>query len=764
MASTTNPADWGTYEQAEAVPGMAGVGFVFTARDPFFFLDIDKALAGGAWSSLAQELCARFAGACVEVSQSGTGLHVIGSYASLPPHRNKNTPLGIELYTQERFVALTGNGAIGSVATDHTAALAAVVAQYFGRIPGQTSADWTTGPDPEWVGPADDMELLERALRSGGNSAADAFGAGKMTFAELWAADPDALGKRWPGNNGAAYDASSADQSLANALAFWTGRDCERTERMMRMSALTRAKWDERPEYLETTVLKARSLVTSVYQAKTEKPAPPPPPPVTDDQAEASGFEGRDGDGMKSHHDQLQYFKGCVYVASIHKVLTPRGDMLNQGRFDAMYGGFEFVLSPDGKKMTSSAWEAFTQARTFKPTQADRLCFRPEHGAGGVIIDSGKRLANAYFPAAVDMIDGDPSPFVNHMRRMLPHGDDLELLLSYMAAVVQNPGVKMQWWPVVQGTQGNFKSFLLLIMANAVGTHYAHMPNMKKMVSGDSNFNGWIECKLFLGLDEVYAADRREFFEGFKTTVTNRTLPIEGKGVEEVTGDNRANGMIVTNHQDGVPITGEHRRYAAFFCAQQTRADMIRDGMTEAYVADLKDWLLGLGRYASGGESYGIKIMSHYLRTRAIEDRFNPATSVIYAPETTSTQTAIVAGLGQLEQEILEAIGEGTPGFCGDWVSSKALDTLIDGRRFRIPRNKRRAVLQSLGYDWHPALEATAGRTTSIVAPDNTKPRLFCKVGGIPWNNLTTPAEVARVYSEAQTKAMGETTAAEFGR
>jgi hypothetical protein len=438
--------------------------------------------------------------------------------------------------------------------------------------------------------------------------------------------------------------------------------------------------------------------------------------------------------------------------------------LLNQGRFDAVYGGYDFVLSADGKKMTSSAWEAFTQARTFKPTVADRLCFRPEHGAGGVVMDSGKRLANAYFPAHVDITPGDPSPFVDHMRRMLPHGDDLELLLSYMASVVQNPGAKMQWWPVVQGAQGNFKSFLLLIMSNAVGSHYAHMPNMKKMVKGDSNFNGWIECKLFLGLDEVYAADRREFFEGFKTTVTNRTIPIEGKGVEEITGDNRANGIIVTNHQDGVPIVDEDRRYGAFFCAQQTKADMQRDGMTDAYVANLRDWLLGLGEYAGHGENYGIRVMGHYLHTRAIEARFDPARLVIRAPRTSSTDVAVASGRGHLEQEILEAVGEDTPGFCGGWISSKSLDQLIDRLRLRIPRNKRRQIMQALGYDWHPALADNNGRTKSIVAPDNTKPRLFCKIGSIPWENLKTPADVARVYSEAQNKAISETTAAEFKR
>lgn len=754
-ASSTNPADWGSFEQADELARaqqMHGVGFVFSASDPYFFLDIDGALQDGQWSPVAQELCAALPGCAVEISQSGTGLHVIGRGALPPDHAKRNIPLRLELYTQERFVALTGTGAVGNVDTPvDPAVLTSIADRYFTRVQAGPSEGWTTEPCADWSGPGDDGALLEIALRSQGGGAAGAFGddAGRITFADLFNADVDKLAARWPSNvPGGDFDHSSADQSLANAMAFWTGRDCGRMDRLMRLSALARAKWDDRPDYLETTILKAAALVQTVYKGATPKPAPEPLP--EDYRAPAgSGIEVRGDSAYMAFDQQVQHFAGCIYVSGPHRILTPSGDLMDRGRFDAVYGGYEFVVSPDGKKSTTSAWEAYTQAQAYRPARADRLCFRPEHGAGGVVLDSGKRLANTYFPAAPDVVEGDPGKFLDHMRRMLPRGDDLEILLSYMAAVVQTPGMKAQWWPVVQGAQGNFKSFLLVIMSNAVGNHYAHMPNMDKMVRGNSNFNGWIDRKLFLGLDEVYAADRRGFFEGFKTTVTNRSLPIEAKGIEETTGDNRANGMIVTNHKSGVPIIGSNRRYAPFFCAQQTPEDMIRDGMDAAYVSDLKDWLLGEGAYRTRGPMYGVRVMGHYLHTRAVADQHHPARLAIRCPETSATAEAIEAGRGQIEQEILEAVEQGEPGFAGDWISSIWVDRLIDRHRFNLPRNKRRELLNSLGYDWHPALGAN-GRSNTVIQPDNGKPRLFCKVNSISWNNLPDAASVARAYSSAQ--------------
>lgn len=769
-ASSTNPADWSTYEIARAYAdsaGMAGVGFVFTAADPFFFLDVDKALDNGHWSQVAQEACALAAGAAVEVSQSGVGLHVIGRYSMQPVHRNKNTALGLELYTQERFVALTGTGAVGDAGVTMDGPLAAIVAKWFVPVASDRSDTWTTEPCAEWSGPEDDDELLAIALRSTPGrqvTAASAFGAEPAptetddgpTFAQLWAADVDALARKWPGNSGA-YDASSADQSLANMLAFWTGKNCERIDRMMRRSSLARAKWDDRPDYLETTILKATAFVRGVYSKGASKQVVHPVDLPTPQQVEEAGFGDRQGLALLSHSEQVDYFARCVYVVGINRVLTPRGELLDQARFNATYGGYEFIWYADGRKTTTSAWTAFTEAQTFVPPRADRLCFRPEHGSGGIIVSSGKRLANAYVkPEPIDAKPGDPSKFLNHMAKMLPEGDDLEILLSYMACAAQNPGRKIQWWPVVQGAEGNFKSTLLRIMSCAVGWHYAHTPNTRKMVSGDMNFNGWIDRKLFLGLDEVYAANRREFFEGFKTTVTNLEIPIEGKGIEETTGDNRANGMIITNHQDGVPITEKSRRYGAFFCAQQAPEDLIRDGMDAAYISDMHAWLMGLDRYAHLGPEHGIRVMAHHLLTREIQERFNPLGALSRAPKTSSTEKALAAGLGSVEQAILEAIEEtNLPGFRGGWVSGHHLKMFLDTRRDKIPRNGRRALMQNIGYDWHPALEKTKGQVTQDIAFDGgARSRIYCKVGSIMWNELKDSASIVKAYETAQQKPM----------
>lgn len=762
-ASSTNPAHWGTYDQAAtfaAAQGMAGVGFVFTERDPFFFGDVDKALQpDGTWSRPALELCERFAGAAVEVSQSGTGLHIIGSYTgALPDHRNKNIPLGIELYTKERFVALTGSGAVGDASAPMDAALATVAALYFPpKANSSASAEWTTEPDAEWSGPSDDAELLARAMRSGGgNTAAAAFaGAEKLTFAALFNADAATLAAKWPSNSpGGDFDHSSADQALANQLAFWTGRDCERTERLMRMSALARWKWDDRPDYLQTTVLKGRQLVKTVY--KEPPPAPPPPPPPTEEQLATAGFKPRKGGGIMGYADQLNHFKGCVYVSGPHKILTPRGERLDEGRFNAVFGGYEFVLAADGKKTTTNAWTAYTQAQQYTPDIADRLCFRPELGSGGIVEDAGLLLANTYVDVTTEATEGDVGPYLDLVAKQLPDPHDQEVLLTYMASCVQNVGLKAQWWPVIQGVKGNGKTLHLSAMVFCIGLRYCHMPNTDKMIRNGMNFNGWIDGKRFIGLEEVYAADRRSFFEAFKTTVTNRIVPIEAKGVEEATGDNRANGIITTNHVDGVPVDDDERRYAILFTAQQHKRHMARDGMTPRYFADLHDWFYGRGAYASKGVNYGARVINHYLRTRPLVAELDPAQLAINAPVTSSTRAAITASRGRVEQEVLEAIGEDRPGFAGGWISSIKLDDMLDRRKLAglVPRNKRREMLRTLGYDWHPSLEAVGGRVNNNIQPDNGKPRLFCKVDSLAWKNITDPQAAAKAYSEAQAKAI----------
>lgn len=264
-----NPASWSDYATAAATGRP--VGFVFCETDGFWFLDIDNALHGGAWSPLAVELCTELAGAAVEVSQSNTGLHIIGR-GTVPAHSCKNVILGLELYTDARFVALTGLQAQGDASLDLTAAIGRIAAKYFPPNAHGEIAGWTDTPVDEWAGPTDDAALLKAALASGKKGTAAAFDPRHVTFEDLWTADADKLAAKWPSDKGG-YDASQADAALAAHLAFWTGKNCERIRDLMLQSELARQKWEERPEWLETTIMRACAVTSNV--AKGKPPAAP---------------------------------------------------------------------------------------------------------------------------------------------------------------------------------------------------------------------------------------------------------------------------------------------------------------------------------------------------------------------------------------------------------------------------------------------------------------------------------------------------------
>jgi hypothetical protein len=803
-----DPTAWTSSDNAIALCAMCGpeygVGFFFTPSDPFFFVDLDGCLNpdGATWSTVAMDIMARLPGAAVEVSQSGSGLHIFG-VGALPDHACKNIPLGLELYTEGRFVALTGTNAIGSAATDCNASVHALVNDYFPvRGNGSTEIeDWTTEPVSGYTGPEDDDELISRACAS--TSAASIF-QGRGGFAALWDGDISGHGD----------DASSADMALAQHLAFWTGKDCERMLRIMKRSGLVRDKW-EREKYLADTILKAVSMQVDVYSTapadtaaadsvgacklrgsdaqvkyadnvralklaeckanealslqlakvqsakfwidnkdKTpeelgamitpvESAADPLGCPVAGPQVVA-GFQ------YLGATQQVEHFKGCMYVQDVHRVLTPRGTMLKTEQFNATYGGYSFQLDDSGDKTTRKAWEAFTESQILRYPKAESTCFRPEHGFGEVLGEDGFSLVNTYLPINTPAIAGDPSKFTGLISKLLPDERDRRILLTYIAALVQNPGRKFQWWPVLQGTEGNGKTAIVSAITYAVGSRYTHCPNVDEISKSGNKFNGWIRGRLFVGMEEVYVANRRDFLEAFKTTVTNDRLPIESKGVDQIMGDNRANGIMCTNHKEGVPITIDGRRYCVFFTAQQSKADRVRDGMGGRYFPDLYDWLNGRGEYASMGENYGFKVVNHYLRTYELCEEFNPAGACQEAPVTSSTKDAVQASLGGVEQEILEAIAEGRPGFANGWVSSVAVERLLDGMRMArsIPHNKRRELLQSLGYDWHPALRD--GRVNNPIPMDeNKKPRLFIKVGHVN-ANIVSPADVAKTYQDDQ--------------
>lgn len=721
-------------EAANRLGDGYGVGYSFSESDPFWFLDIDNCLeTNGQWSALAMHLLNAFPGAYVEVSQSGRGLHIIGRGAA-PAHGCKNIAYGLEFYTEGRFVALTGTHAGGDASTPFDYALPWLVENYFKPSMGESNelTAWTTEPVAEWVGPADNEELLRRAMRS--KSSASVFG-NRASFADLWHADADILAAAYPSED-RVYDASSADAALAQHLAFWTGKNCARIQELMQGSSLRREKWD-REDYITRTILNACARQRDVL---IDKPSPAEVLTVeydTEDGELPNTFQPVRSDTLLTPQMQIELFQSCVYVIDLHRVMMKGGMLVRPEQFRVLFGGYNFMIDAGNERTTRNAWEAFSESQAYRAPRAHTVAFQPHLDPGTITKHEGYTRVNSYYPVLTPRRAGDVSPFLNHLARILPDKRDQDILLAYMAACVQHKGIKFQWAPLIQGVEGNGKTLLTRCVAFAIGERHTHFPKASQIAK---HFNAWMHGRIFIGVEDVYMPhSQQDILEELKPMITNERIEIERKGVDQVTLEVCGNFILNCNSKSSLRKTRNDRRLAVFYCAQQLKEDLIRDGMDNGYFPRLYTWLT---------DGYGYEIVNEFLNTYTIPDELNPAHGHI-APMTSSTEEALVYGLGRAEQEILEAVDREEAGFKGGWISSVFVDRLLERINMadRIPPNKRRELLTNLGYDWHPGL--SQGRVNNVVLPDGAKPRLFIKRGS-ELTKIHAPADIAHAYSSAQ--------------
>lgn len=685
-----DPANHVDYHTAATAAGTGrGVAYALSDDDGWFFMDLDKCLgADGSWSAEAVAIWQSFPGAWGEISQSGTGLHIMGRCDPRRLADRKHKWSGwIEFYTGGRFIAFgRGWAPIGGteIERDWTDQLLRIVPQRteLGELP--------VGVDPAWTGPEDDETLIRLALAS--RSAAGAFGG--VSFADLWTGNAGILAARWPAyDGGGGFDRSSADAALMSHLAFWTGKDAPRMDRLFRRSALMRDKYRDRADYRTDTVNGAIRLCRKVYDV--------PRAPV------APGAPESGSDVFLTVPEMIEHFKGCVYVRDMHRVLVPDGALLKPEQFNATYGGHLFTMMPDGTKPSRKAFEAFTECAVHRFPFVHAASFHPEHPFGTVLDDG----VNIYVPAEVKTRPGDVSRFLTVIERILPVPDDRAILLAWACWVVQNPGRKALWAPVLQGAEGNGKSMLGECMAYAIGERYVHRPRAKEL---GSTFNAWQANRLLILVEEIHISERRELLDDLKPNITQYRLPIRDMQTTEVNKNVPTNWYFTTNHKDAVIKQKTDRRLAVFFTRQQTREDVERD-FPGRFFPEYWTWLR---------EEGGFEAVAHWLRTTPPDPRFSPDTCFM-APRTSSTEAAIIATRGPIEAEIVEAVGSEMQGFRGGWISSWALDQLLRNRGgLRASRAKLAEIVESMGYE-------NAGRSGRALMREEMKRPVLWRQRGV---------------------------------
>jgi hypothetical protein len=256
-ARCDDPATWDTLagaRKAARESGYDGIGFVFTAADPFCGVDLDGCVdpETGEVEPWAMEIVEEL-DSYTEVSPSGRGLHVIVR-AELPEGRRRGGH--VEIYDRGRFFTVTGRRLPGTprLIADRRQQIEALHARLFPPREQEPPSRDGTGSETG----LSDAEVLRQAM----------YAKSGARFAALWTGD----------RSGYPSD-SEADLALCSMLAFWVGPDEDRIASLFSRSGLVREKWN-REDYRHRTISRALDGMTEFY----------------------SGGEGGTGPSRNGHH------------------------------------------------------------------------------------------------------------------------------------------------------------------------------------------------------------------------------------------------------------------------------------------------------------------------------------------------------------------------------------------------------------------------------------------------------------------------------
>jgi primase-polymerase (primpol)-like protein len=108
-ASVTDPSTWTTYAKARASRVGAGLGFVLDGSG-IVCIDLDHCIDGGEVASWAREILDRLPATYIELSPSGTGLHIFGrGHVATGRRIRRGDGSAIEIYGERRYIAVTGD-------------------------------------------------------------------------------------------------------------------------------------------------------------------------------------------------------------------------------------------------------------------------------------------------------------------------------------------------------------------------------------------------------------------------------------------------------------------------------------------------------------------------------------------------------------------------------------------------------------------------------------------------------------------------------
>lgn len=185
----------------------------------------------------------------------------------------------------------------------------------------------------------------------------------------------------------------------------------------------------------------------------------------------------------------------------------------------------------------------------------------------------GEKYFNKYKPNPLRRKDSFGSKTVEmvkgHIAHLLPDEGEQQLVINYLAHNVQFPGRKIQWAIILQGVQGDGKSFFAELMAKLLGSSNCKTINVESL---DEKFTAWAEGSCMVFIEELKLDNYRKYetLNKLKPYITNPTVSVRKMRTDPYEAVNTTNYFALTNFKDALPIDENDRRYCVLFSQWQS--------------------------------------------------------------------------------------------------------------------------------------------------------------------------------------------------
>ena len=158
--------------------------------------------------------------------------------------------------------------------------------------------------------------------------------------------------------------------------------------------------------------------------------------------------------------------------------------------------------------------------------------------------------------------------FIQHVNHLLTDEREQQIFISFLAYNLQFPGAKIPWALILQGVQGDGKTFFYEVMKFVLGGNNCRSINVNEL---EEKFTKWAEGSCMVFIEELKLDNYRKYetLNKLKPYITNPTVSVRRMNVDSYEAINTTNYVALTNFKDALPIDENDRRYCVLFSQWQ---------------------------------------------------------------------------------------------------------------------------------------------------------------------------------------------------